>query len=143
QSTRGGSNETELNELTVKPIGAPSGAAVVTTVTPVAKRPSAVRKKLASKEEAVWGMQATAAERGRSGLSFQGSVGLRAKVGRGTSHPDHSVHSAGDHAAARRVLARIRTRSVRGGIPPSAAAAAVRRHSGRGKFVRGLRVPRG
>ncbi len=43
-STSGGSSETELNELTVSPSGLPSGPVAVTTVTPVAKRPSAVRK---------------------------------------------------------------------------------------------------
>jgi len=39
--TSGGSSDTELNELTVNPVGAPSAARVVTTVTPVANWASA------------------------------------------------------------------------------------------------------
>src|SRR5438093_13714940 len=37
--TRTGSNETDVNELTVSPQGCPSGSDVVTTVMPVAKLP--------------------------------------------------------------------------------------------------------
>ena len=44
QRISGGSSETELNELIVTPIGLPSAAHAVTTVTPVAKQPSALRK---------------------------------------------------------------------------------------------------
>src|SRR5690349_16047222 len=43
-STRGGSSETELNELTVMPTGRPSGARAVITVTPVTNRPRQRRK---------------------------------------------------------------------------------------------------
>jgi len=43
-NTRGGSSETELNELTVVPTNRPSGARAVTTTTPVGKTPSAFRK---------------------------------------------------------------------------------------------------
>jgi hypothetical protein len=39
----GGSNDTEQNALTVIPCNRPSGSLVVTTVTPLAKRPSAAR----------------------------------------------------------------------------------------------------
>jgi hypothetical protein len=46
-STSGGSSESELNELTVMPTGAPSTRAV-TTQTPVGKWPSACRKALVS-----------------------------------------------------------------------------------------------
>ena len=42
-STSGGLSETELNELAVRPTSVPSGARAVTTVTPVAKLPSASR----------------------------------------------------------------------------------------------------
>jgi hypothetical protein len=42
--TSGGDNETELKELTVVPIRAPCLVIVVTTATPVGKRPSAFRK---------------------------------------------------------------------------------------------------
>ena len=50
QTTSGGSSETELKELTVRPTGGmPSGAAVI-TVTPVGNRPSAALKKDESKE---------------------------------------------------------------------------------------------
>src|SRR5262249_31573412 len=44
QSTRGGSRETAAKELAVRPRSSPSGVRVVTTTTPVAKRPSARRK---------------------------------------------------------------------------------------------------
>jgi hypothetical protein len=43
QSTSGGLSDTELNELQVNPIGRPSVVMVVTTVTPVANMPSALR----------------------------------------------------------------------------------------------------
>jgi len=54
---KGGSSETELKELAVKPTAGAGGsvkvvaslAAVVITVTPVAKRPSAERKNAESK----------------------------------------------------------------------------------------------
>ena len=42
--TSGGDNETELNELTVVPRRVPSLVTVVTTATPVGKKPSASRK---------------------------------------------------------------------------------------------------
>src|SRR5882672_3937679 len=42
-STSGGSSETEVNELAVKPRGRPSPSIAVTTVTPVTKQPSARR----------------------------------------------------------------------------------------------------
>src|SRR6185369_12476973 len=42
-STRGGSSESALNELAVRPTGAPSAPRQVTIVTPVTKRPSASR----------------------------------------------------------------------------------------------------
>src|SRR5688572_9954385 len=48
-STSGGDSDTELNELHVKPIGVPLGPAVVTTLTPVAKVPRALRKSRGSK----------------------------------------------------------------------------------------------
>lgn len=48
-STNGGSSDTELNEFTVMPTGSPRVFSPVTTVTPVAKWPSALRKKAASK----------------------------------------------------------------------------------------------
>lgn len=44
QSTKGGSKETELNELAVKPSIEPSAKRVVITVTPVANCDKAVRK---------------------------------------------------------------------------------------------------
>ena len=43
-STRGGSSETAEKELTVRPSSRPSGVWVVITVTPVTKRPSALRR---------------------------------------------------------------------------------------------------
>ena len=49
QTTKGGSSETELNELTVKPTGGWPGKEAVMTVTPVGNRPSADLKKLESK----------------------------------------------------------------------------------------------
>jgi hypothetical protein len=57
QTIKGGSSETELKELAVKPTAGAGGlvtavasfVAVVITVTPVAKRPSAERKKAESK----------------------------------------------------------------------------------------------
>src|SRR5215468_963877 len=42
--TSGGDSDTELNELTVAPIRAPSFVTVVTTATPVGKSPRASRK---------------------------------------------------------------------------------------------------
>ncbi|MNL59209.1 hypothetical protein D3C87_1829150 [compost metagenome] len=39
-STSGGSSETELKELQVRPAGWPSGVQVVMTATPVGKHPS-------------------------------------------------------------------------------------------------------
>src|SRR5215475_18713 len=42
--TSGGDNDTELNELTVAPTRVPSPVIVVTTATPVGKRPRASRK---------------------------------------------------------------------------------------------------
>lgn len=42
--TSGGDNDTELNELTVAPTRVPSLVIVVTTATPVGKRPRASRK---------------------------------------------------------------------------------------------------
>src|SRR5579872_1379868 len=42
--TSGGSSESELKELTVRPCGLPSAARVVSTATPVVKRPQARRK---------------------------------------------------------------------------------------------------
>src|SRR5690606_40249448 len=53
-------------------MGAPSGAAVVTPVTPVAKRPNAVRKNCASKSGSVAGMQAS--EAGTGGASGRQAV---------------------------------------------------------------------
>src|ERR1700678_3775583 len=44
----GGSSETELKLFAVTPVRDPSGAAVVTMVTPVAKAPSALRNSRAS-----------------------------------------------------------------------------------------------
>jgi hypothetical protein len=44
---RGGVSETEVSELTIKPVGSPSGAAV-TNATPVANLPSASRSERAS-----------------------------------------------------------------------------------------------
>src|SRR5271156_6080278 len=44
----GGSSETELKLFAVTPVRDPSGAAAVTTVTPVAKAPSALRNSRAS-----------------------------------------------------------------------------------------------
>ena len=40
---RGGVSETDVSELTIKPVGSPSGAAV-TNATPVANLPSASRE---------------------------------------------------------------------------------------------------
>src|SRR5713226_5226112 len=51
-STRGGSSETEENELTVTPMRRPSFARVLTTVTPVANWPSARRKSRRSNRSA-------------------------------------------------------------------------------------------
>src|SRR5882672_10886655 len=42
-STSGGSSETEVNELAVKPRGRPAPSIAVTTVTPVTKQPNARR----------------------------------------------------------------------------------------------------
>src|SRR5262245_33556997 len=47
--TSGGLSDTEAKELTVSPDRRPSGAAAVTTVTPVGKQPSASRKSRALK----------------------------------------------------------------------------------------------
>src|SRR4051794_41725710 len=43
-SSNGGSSDTEVKLLTVSPAGSPSSLRQVTTVTPVAKQPSASRK---------------------------------------------------------------------------------------------------
>ena len=45
---RGGSIETEVNELMVRPWGVPSGARTVATATPVANKAQAFRKAAAS-----------------------------------------------------------------------------------------------
>jgi hypothetical protein len=42
--TSGGSSDTDVNEFTVSPMGAPSASRVVTTVTPVGKRAMTERK---------------------------------------------------------------------------------------------------
>jgi primosomal replication protein N len=47
-SNSGGSSETEVKLFAVSPTGVPSGQIAVTTVTPVAKQPSASRKVRAS-----------------------------------------------------------------------------------------------
>ena len=47
-NTSGGSIETELNELAVRPTGAPSSSSAVTMVTPVAKVARAARKIVAT-----------------------------------------------------------------------------------------------
>src|SRR5438128_8126393 len=47
--TSGGSSDTDVNELAVKPRGEPSGWIVVTTVTPVTNAPSARRNSARSK----------------------------------------------------------------------------------------------
>ena len=44
QSTSGGSSDTEVNELTVMPVGFPDASSAVMTVTPVAKLPKAWRR---------------------------------------------------------------------------------------------------
>ena len=44
-SSSGGSSDTEVKLLTVNPAGVPSSVRQVTTVTPVAKQPSASRKR--------------------------------------------------------------------------------------------------
>ena len=46
--TRGGSSETEENELTVMPWGWPDSSVTVTTVMPVANRAQVLRKRLGS-----------------------------------------------------------------------------------------------
>ena len=43
-SSSGGSSDTEVKLLTVRPTGSPSASRQVTTVTPVAKQPSASRR---------------------------------------------------------------------------------------------------
>ncbi|MNY58841.1 hypothetical protein D3C86_1952270 [compost metagenome] len=43
-SSNGGSSETEVKELAVKPMGFPASSRVVTIVTPVTKAPNASRK---------------------------------------------------------------------------------------------------
>src|SRR5665213_578031 len=43
-STKGGDNDREVNEVTVIPANAPLGSCVVTTATPAAKCPNALRK---------------------------------------------------------------------------------------------------
>ena len=50
QSTSGGLNETELNELTDNPTGLPDSPNVVATTTPVAKHPSTLRSSCSSIE---------------------------------------------------------------------------------------------
>ena len=42
-STSGGSSETEVKELTVRPCGVPCGSITLAMATPVAKRPQARR----------------------------------------------------------------------------------------------------
>ena len=44
QRTSAGSSETAEKELMVRPMGCPSGSMAVTTATPVAKRPRALRR---------------------------------------------------------------------------------------------------
>src|ERR1700730_11888707 len=48
QSTNGGLSDTDAKELQVSPTGLPSGPLAEIAVTPVAKRPSALRKSLGS-----------------------------------------------------------------------------------------------
>ncbi|GAA1650755.1 hypothetical protein GCM10009790_34800 [Georgenia ruanii] len=49
--TSGGSSDTERNELAVMPRTSPWGEVAVMTITPLAKRPSAVRNSLGSTVE--------------------------------------------------------------------------------------------
>jgi hypothetical protein len=51
--TSGGSSETDVSELMIKPAGSPPGAAV-TKATPVANRPSASRNERGSGAGALW-----------------------------------------------------------------------------------------
>jgi hypothetical protein len=46
--TIGGSNDTDVNELAVKPARSPSASKVVTTVTPVMNCPAAFRNSIGS-----------------------------------------------------------------------------------------------
>src|SRR3546814_7687677 len=53
-STRGGSSDTELNELQVRPTGWPSAPQVVMMATPVGNVPSARRNSMGSKAARAW-----------------------------------------------------------------------------------------
>src|SRR4051794_236014 len=57
--TRGGSSETDVNELTINPAGSPSGAAV-TNATPVANLPTASRNERGSGTGTSWAVAASA-----------------------------------------------------------------------------------
>ena len=94
-STRGGSRETELKELTVRPTGAPSAAMAVTTVTPVAKPPRAVA-------------EGAAVEGGRGGGGVA-VAGVAGQVEGGVLAGSHEVVGGGLRANMRGLFA------VRGG----------------------------
>ena len=68
QATSGGSSDTELKELQVRPTGWPSAPVVVMMATPVGKLPSALRNALASKAGA--GTRSAAAASGVGVMGF-------------------------------------------------------------------------
>ena len=68
--TSGGSSDTELNELTVRPTGACPGRDAVITATPVGKRPRVARKE----EELKLGAEAVMS--GRDASECPASAGL-------------------------------------------------------------------
>lgn len=78
----GGSSDTELNELIVNPIGSPSGAIAVMTVTPVAKQPSVLRKSRQQKPRAASERPVSQVAQGRSMPDASRSGQFSEEVGR-------------------------------------------------------------
>ena len=72
--TSAGSRDTELKALAVSPATGPPGAASVTTVTPVAKRPSASRKCRRSASALAWAQ--APADHSESGTGAPGFGGI-------------------------------------------------------------------
>src|SRR5687768_17685364 len=76
-SNRGGSSDTEVKLLAVKPTGLPLPSTQVTTVTPVAKQPSASRK-----------------VRGSEPVRYS-RTGASSAIAKGYSAPDRFLHRSG------------------------------------------------
>src|SRR3546814_12570651 len=98
-SSKGGSSDTEVKLFAVSPTGVPSGQTAVTTVTPVAKQPSASRKVRASDPARYSGM--ARGDRRRTEERRVGKGCVSACRYRGTTNPskkkqqniEHTIHN--------------------------------------------------